>query len=176
MITTEKQKLSRVLMKVIVVNILNLLVVLAIMLLLRQLPMVALNVKRTNSQEQISSHSVDSTILKAEMDKSKVKTDTVLSMLGGDKTVISFITRMDELKKEGFLISYEFPITNEILDKTGLHGLPVLMVIQGTKQNISETLVKISEIKVLLRPVTLSITTDETGLLTAKYGVFMYTQ
>ncbi len=173
---SEKKSISRVLIKVVVVNILNFLVFAALFVLLHQLPIVAVSVKKSNTEMQLSEHSVDSAVLTAEVDKSANKTSLITSTLSGDQTVISFVTQMDQLKKSGILTEYDFPITSEVPDKSGLHGLPVLTMIVGTKTEVSDTMAALGGFKLLIRPVTLKLTVDETGKYTAKYGIFLYTQ
>lgn len=173
---SEKKSISKVLLKVISVNILNLLVVIFLFILLRQLPQVALSVKKANTEKQVSQHAVDSAVLNSEIEKNADKTQLLTSTLSGDQTVISFVTQMDVLKAKGILTGYEFPITAEVTDKTGLHGLPVIATIVGTKTEVSDTIAAINNFKLLIRPITLNIAVDETGKYTAKFGVFLYTQ
>lgn len=174
--SSNKKNISRTLLKVIIVNVLNLAVLVGTFYFLSKLPSQAVDVRTRNTQIQAQNHTVDATVIKAEIERNKSKIDSVSSLLSGDETVISFVMSMDQLKKEGIVSEYEFPVTSEISDKTGLKGLPVFITIKGTKQNISDTLVAISKLKVLVRPVTLNLTADELGMYTAKFGGFVYTQ
>lgn len=173
---TKKQPISKLFIKIVVVNVINLLVFLALFMLLRDLPNIATAVKKANSANQTAEHSFDSTVLQAEVDKYADKTKIVESALMGDQTVISFVSLMDQIKEKGILTQYDFPINQEVTDKTGFYGLPVIATIVGTKQQVSETLISITNKPLLVRPVTLAITIDPLGTYTAKYGVFLYTR
>ncbi len=173
---TGKQPISKLFIKIVIVNVISFLVFLALIMLLRDLPNVATAVKKANGATQVAEHSVDSAVLQSEVDKYADKTKVIESALMGDQTVITFVSLMDQIKAKGILTQYDFPINQEVTDKTGLYGLPVIATVVGTKQQVSETLISITNTPLLVRPVTLSITIDPTGIYTAKYGVFLYTR
>ncbi len=173
---TEKKKISPVLFKVIAVNVVNLVICMGILILLRQLPVKAQEVKTLSTEIQASEAAVDSAVLQSELEKNGEKINQITSTLSGDNTVISVISSLDEIKKSGVLTNYEFPVTAEISDKAGLKGLPLLITLTGTKQAISDTLIAVSKLKVFIRPVTFALTTNEVdSTVTVKYGGFLYT-
>lgn len=174
--STTNRKLSHVLLKAIAVNGLNFLVFIGIFLLVRELPKKAQEVKTVLTEVQASQQAADTAVLKSEIEKSRDKIDTLTKLFSGDQTVISFVSDMDELKAAGVISEYEFPITALITDKSGIKGLPVAITAKGSKEAVNIALQKISSLKTLVKPITLSMTISESGEYVAKFGGFLYVQ
>ena len=169
-----KKKLSRVLLKVIVVNVLNVFVLVGLLIVLNEIPKRALEVKTATTKMQAAQQNADAAVLEADIEKNKEKLDLIQSVFSGDKTLIAFISHMEDLKTQNTVSSYEFPITNEIADKTGLKGLPVTVTIVGNPISIQPAISQIFDTTSLLKPVSLTIETAEDGNSIATLGAFLY--
>lgn len=175
-IAIPKTKISHVLLKVILMNVVNLFVLGGIVFLLQQLPRQAQHVKTVSTEIQGLQEAADVAVLKSDIERNKEKIDALTATLAADKTVIFFITRMDEIKKTTPDLQYEFPITTEVPDKSGLKGLPISITMKGTKKAISDAFIAVGKIPVFMKPITFSMAQDETGVYNAKFGGFLYDQ
>lgn len=166
-----KIKISKTLFKIIVVNALNGLIVLAIIYLAPQIEKVASEVK-TKSSESLARQQVSSSaVLQSEIDRNKESIEKIRSKLSGEKTVIAFLADLDKLRSEGVVTASEFPTTQEIVDKQKLVGFPVSLTFRGDLNTINSSWQKVNSLPYLLRPVTVDVLLED-GQNTITIGYF----
>lgn len=171
----NKEMLSGFLIKTLFVNFVNFLVLVATILLIRDLQTKSLEVKTARTKVISMSQDIDAAVLSADLERERTKISDISSLLSGETTLISFIETLDKLKKDKVISEFEFPLLTDVPDKTGARGLPIVMTIQGTKIQLDESLRKIGDLPVLLRPVTLTIEVPEaSSSAKAKYSGFIY--
>lgn len=167
-------KISRLMIKVVIVNAINFIVFLSILFLLPELSKKANEVKIANGSLIAASRSIDSSVLKAQLSKEKENISKLKSFFDRDNTVISFVQNMDTIKQNGIVTNFDFPVSIPVPDRYGGTGFPTQIILKGNSSQISEALIEISKFPVLLRPITLTLDLNVDGTYDSKYGCFLY--
>jgi len=171
----EDQKLSRTKLKIIVFNVINAVLLAGLIFMLRQLPRNAEKVKELHSQSIASQEESDIGVLEAEIDKSQGSIDRISNLFATDIQFLDFISQIDKLEETGVVRDFNLPVTTPVLDSTKNPGLPVSMTFTGSKEEINQAFVTISQMPFILKPVNISMDVGADGIIIVRYGGFLYT-
>ena len=169
----SKRKISRVLVKIVALNIVNALLIVAIFYVLSQLPVEGKKIKELRSTQIAANESNDAAVLLAEVDRNKDKINELKALFADDSGFLRFVSEADSLKAEGIITELSFPGGVPVRNEDKELGLPVLIVLQGTKEQINTGLEKVLSLPFFLKPVSVELeTTPE--LLIMRFGAFLF--
>jgi hypothetical protein len=91
--------------------------------------------------------------------------------------IVQFVNEVEKLKNnESSIKKVTFTSQKPIKDKTGNVGIPVVIELSGTWEQIQTDLEKIQELRFLFRPITFETkpSLESSNILSGKYGVLLY--
>jgi len=162
--------------KIIAINVVNVILVIASIYYLRKMPNQAEKVKELRSAKLATEESSDVVILESDIEKNKEKIEIIEKVFVNDEGFLELLTSIDQLKLEGTVTDFSFPVTRPIADSTKNIGLPMSLTFRGNLEQINNGLAKVLSLPFLIRPVNVEVATPENSeSLTVKFGGFLYT-
>lgn len=166
-------KISRYKVKIISLNVVNVLLIFGTIYFLHQLPTKAKEVKRSRSENLASQSSSDVAVLKAELDKNLGSIDTVNTAFVNYEGFISFLSQMETLQEQTVIQDLKFPVTRTVLDKDKNPGLPFSMVFEGSVSDINTAYERFIHLPYLIKTVEATLIKQE-GSYRLEYAGFIY--
>ena len=132
----------------------------------------ALNKARSDEQRVKESKNVDVTGLEYKPTKDNV--DKLNSFYPEESGVIKFIEDVERLKNDGVIKDFSLVGQNAVKDKTGGYGLPFIVSVQGSWENINTGLQALQNLPYLIRAINIEARIVDEGVTDFKYGGFLY--
>lgn len=134
----------------------------------------ARGVKEQRSEQQtIFAQNLE--VIKRNVAEHSEKAEKVLALFANDDELVIFANELDRIKKEGKVTGFSFVAESAVKDKTGSIGIPVLIEIKGTWEEIDSDLQKIQKMPFLLRAIEVEAKPgEEEGLIDFRFGGFLY--
>jgi hypothetical protein len=161
--------------KELILVVIDIFSIVALFVLLSQLPHAAEELR----QARIASTKDDASVT-FEYDKvisRKVDIDKLSSLFLDDTGVVSFVNAVEKLKGEKSAIQkVTFTSQKAVKDRTGNYGLPVVIEMTGTWDQIGTDLEKLQVLPFLYRPVTFESKPNlsNPANFDVKYGILLY--
>lgn len=154
--------------------VIDLLLLLASVFLIVNLPKKATELNRARSEEQkvIESKKIDVTSL--EYAPTKESVDKLSSFYPEEDGLIDFIEKIEVLKGEGKLKNFSLVGQNAVKDRTGAYGIPFIVEFEGTWEEINLSLQEFQKLPYLVRAVDVEIKLIDVKTVNFKYGGFLY--
>ncbi|OGM31645.1 hypothetical protein A2803_04420 [Candidatus Woesebacteria bacterium RIFCSPHIGHO2_01_FULL_44_21] len=151
-----KRRGPSVIVKIVVANVVNVLLLVAIFYLLAQLPVVSKKIKELRSTQLAAQGSADAVIINSEIEKDKEKIDTLTGLLARDQEFIEFVEVVTALKSEGVVTDVIFPggdpIVSPSLATLGGKGYPIILTFGGSLEAINSGLSRVTALPFILAP------------------------
>jgi hypothetical protein len=145
------KKMPRVILKVIAVNVVNLVLIAAIFYFLGNMDSQAEKIKELRSASIIARETSDVAIIKSDIDKTADKIDRLKDLYVDDNRFGDFIQQVNAIKGEGVITQFDFP-GGAVVTEGKLRGYPLLLVFQGTKEAVNNALSRVMTLPYLLSP------------------------
>jgi len=161
--------------KVIIFNAINLLIVVCIFLLIRDLPFKATELKTLRTQKINLTEQSELMVASAEIDKNQQKIDEIKARFIEEKGILSFISDVDKLKDFGSVGKFPIISNESTKDQTKNSGLPVSIEFRGDINRINSALQNLQSLPYLIRPIQFELEYfADPGEYGLKYGGFLY--
>lgn len=152
----NKKTSSRVLLKIIILNLVNLVLVIAIFFLLGELPKLGNSIKEIRSSNIAAEGKNDAVILASEVDRNREKIDNIRNIYVDENGFVEFVSIINPLRVEGIISDLVFsPSAVENSKKQA--GVPITMVFQGSRDQINLALEKLYQAPVLFNVVSVEL-------------------
>jgi Tfp pilus assembly protein PilO len=151
----------------------NILFVLVTIFLVSQMSTKGKEMKELRTK-QLATNVSTSTVAQEELEKHKEHSDKVLSVFPDDDQLIEFVAKIDELKRAGGVTGFSFASDLPIKDPLGLLGLPVLVEMKGSLDQVNQSVVALQNLPFILRPVKTEIEKNDDGTFEVRWGGFLY--
>jgi len=171
----EGKKLNRIKLKIIVLNVVNLLLLFSLFFILSRLPKKAEEVKQLRSKSFATQNESDAGVLKAELEKNQQTLDSIAQVFVDENRFLSFYSSISVLQQTGVISNLNLPVTSPVLDSNKNRGLPVSMIIKGSQAQVNEVLSFLNRLPYILRPVNVDMDVSLEKEITLRYGGFLYT-
>lgn len=161
--------------KDIVLASVNFLFLAGILILLGMLPAKGKEFKQLRNRYEIASAKSEVEIAEFEIQDSSQKADELIAIYPKQSGLADFAGQMDLLRGEGLITNFSFASEKAVRDRTGYYGVPLVIRLSGTWDQISQGLSRIEELPFLLRAVNVeAVLTPDGNLVDYKYGGFLY--
>jgi hypothetical protein len=164
----QVERPTKVLIRVVITNVVNAVLLIAVFYLLSQLPKVAGRIKELRSQQLAAQETTDAAIIASELGRSSDKLNTLTNLYAGDNEFIDFVAKTTALREEGVISEVLFP--GEIVISSGsLRGLgvdkgfPISLVFQGSEESLNSALSRVLALPYLLAPQDVELEEGEGG-------------
>lgn len=166
--------LSNLLIRAAILSLINLIGIAGIIYFDRKIPTRALEVKKLRSEQLgIAAQNLD--LIKKDVEKNSEKVDKLLSLFPDEGGLVTFANELDKIKKEGKVVGFTFAAERALKDKTKAFGIPILIEIKGTWDEIDRDFQRIQRLPFLLRAIEIEAKpAEEEGLIDFKFGGFLY--
>lgn len=168
----QKKKLP-ISTKDIVLGIVNLIALGGLIFLLTKLPARAQEVSTARNKELKASQKVS--VKLAEIEDSKKLAEEIKAIFPDESGLVDFVKGIEDIRADGTVENITFKNQKTIRDKTGNFGLPVLIIMRGSWQDIKRDMVRVQELPFIFRAVSIETRIDEEGLVVVEYGGILYT-
>jgi hypothetical protein len=153
----------------------NILSVICLLFLIVELPKHALAAKdlRVQHIKNQSSQSVEY----AEIASAKAKTDQLKKLFLDDSGIVDFVSSVETLKvKYPAIQRINFPSQENVKDRTGSIGIPVIIEMSGGQKDILDAMYAIESLPYLFRTMSVDVrpSKDDPLISTVKYGGMLY--
>jgi hypothetical protein len=91
--------------------------------------------------------------------------------------IVEFVSRVDAIKAQGgTIVKLSFANQNAVKDRTGSFGIPVIIEMRGSREDIIADLVKLQNLPFLFRPVSIEMepNKDNPSIYDFRYGGMVY--
>jgi len=172
----KKKKRPSFKTSVVIVIVINLLALGFLFYVLSNLKGEAINLKKLRSAsidaQEKSKVEVADLQIRSYIDKS----DYLMSLFPDESGLIDFVKEIEKLKNEGVVKNFAFANEDAVRDKTKVLGIPFILRMEGTWEQIDSDLEKMQNMPFIVRAVTLDIKVkeEETNLIDFRYGGFIY--
>jgi len=161
--------------KDVILGVINFLSVILLIFLLVKLPQKSDELKSLRIEEikdmQLIGYSSPN------LNESKSKSDALQSLFLDNSGVVSFAEDIETLKSTNSAIQkVTFTSQKPIKDKLGLSGIPVIVLLEGSWEEIGSSMNAIEKLAYLFRPAILraEISVEEPNVVTLEYGGMLY--
>lgn len=166
--------------KIIKIKSLFLLLIIDLMLLaisiffIVNLPKKATELNRVKSEEQKVKESKKIDITGLEYQPTKESVDKLIGYFPMEDGVIDFIEMVEVLKKNGQIKNFALVGQDAVKDKTGAFGIPFIIEIEDSWENINISLQEFQKLPYLIRAINVEARVINENIISFKYGGFLY--
>ncbi len=163
-------------LKDIVLAVINVCFIVGLIYLLNKLPLRANQVRSLRGEAQLTnSADEDTNILKFELEQSNQDYEQLKSLYPDEDRLLKFVDEIEKLQTSGTVIGFTFASSLPVVDKTKELGLPIIIEMSGSWENIAQDVATIQKLPFMFRPVTFDAEEDrEENVVHLKYGGFLY--
>jgi Tfp pilus assembly protein PilO len=161
---------------VVIVTVINLLALGFLFYVLSNLKGEAINLKKLRSASIDAQEKSKVEVADLQIQSYIDKSDYLMSLFPDESGLIDFVKEIEKLKNEGVVKNFAFANEDAVHDKTKVLGIPFVLRMEGTWEQIDSDLKKIQSMPFIVRAVTLDIQVkeEETNLIDFRYGGFIY--
>lgn len=103
------------------------------------------------------------------------KSDRLIALFPDETGLVNFVKEIEKLKLEGIVKTFSFANQEAVRDKTTILGIPFVIELEGTWDQIDASLQSLQRLEFLYRAITVQIEPkEEENLINFKYGGFIY--
>jgi len=165
------KKVSRVILKVIGANIVNLVLVAVVFYLLGIMPKQAEKIKELRSASIVAQETSDAAVIKADIDKNEDKIEQLKNLFVDDQGFGQFIREVNAIRAEGVITQFDFPGQGSVT-RGKLRGYPVIIVFQGNLDTVNGAFSRIMDLPFLLSPESIEVIGSSDNL-TLNFGALL---
>lgn len=165
---------SRILLKIIAINIVSAILIIIIFVLLNKLSDLGVALKEIRSERFVSQGESEAAVLRSEIEKNQSKIDELEALFVNRSDFSNFIGVLNVLQNEGIVTSI-IPSGNDPVQNSKKQlGIPIAIELQGTKDQINSALMRIYSEPVLFSTINTEL---EIGAESAvlKLNIFLLT-
>jgi hypothetical protein len=99
-----------------------------------------------------------------------------MSLFPDEAGLVNFVKEIERLKVEGVVRDFSFANENAVRDKTGVLGIPFILRLEGTWDQLNSDFMQLQKFPYLIRAVTVDVRIKDinTGIIDFMYGGFIY--
>lgn len=153
---------------------LDILCMLVLLFLLFALPKKALEVKKHRNIIVSAKARSEVEIADLQVKQNTEKANALENIFPNEFGLVDFVKEIETLTREGSVREFTFANKNPVNDKIGGLGIPVVIVFEGSWQDIDRDLKKLHQLPYIFRPITVDVERLDTNLQTVEYGGFLY--
>lgn len=142
-IERKKKASSRILLKIIVINVVSGLLIIAIFVLLNKLSDLGEALKEIRSERFVSQGESEVAVLQSEIEKNREKIERLESLYLDKSSFADFIGVLNTLQTEGVITRIILSGEDPILNSKKQLGYPINLVLEGTEEQINTGLERI---------------------------------
>ncbi len=169
-----KRKTNKAIIGIIFLNAVNVILIILLILILKKLPVIAKEVKDLKNKYVLAHEKIDQAVLRSDLLVYNEKISSIESHFADEESILNFIIEIDKLKSAGLVADFSFVSEEPVKDKTGSFGFPILIVSEGSIQNVNSALAKIDSLPYLKRAVDVKLIINEDKTVKLEYGGFIY--
>lgn len=154
--------------------VVNIIFVAAMMVILGRLPNRANEFRQFRNSAQLATAKSEVDIAEFEIEEASQEAQVLKDLYPNESGLANFASEMDQLKAEGLITSFSFASEQPVRDKTGYYGVPIIVRLTGSWEQISQGLARIEKLPFLFRAVSIETSVVEGNLIEFKYGAFLY--
>lgn len=173
-INPEKPKRSHTTKTTLIIAGLDLLCMIALLFLIFALPQKALEVKKHRNVIVGAKARSEVEIADLQVRQNTEKATALAALFPNEFGLVDFVKVIEQLTREGSVKEFTFANQNPVNDKIGGLGIPVIIVFEGSWQDIDRDLKKLHESPYLFRPITVDAERIDNNLHRVEYGGFLY--
>jgi hypothetical protein len=172
---TNRKKISFK-MLIMVISLVNVLVFASIFLILNGTKQKAQELKSLRNASAGAEQRSKVEIADLEIKSNIEKSDFLGTLFPDDSGLIEFVKEIEVLKTQGTVKEFSFANENSVRDKTQADGIPFILRMVGTWEEIDRDLIRLQEVPFLQRAVTLDIRVigENRDSVDFRYGGFLY--
>lgn len=169
----KKNTTLRFVITIITVVVFNIIMLTITVFLLQSLPKKAEEIKKIRSLETKGVD--DITIVQSEIQRSLPKVEKLESLFPDERELLSFVNKIDELKRAGIVTDFSFVSNDVIKDKLGFSGIPFAIEFTGSWSDVQKTVDGLFALPYFIRTIRVEAkATPESETIIYKYGGFLY--
>ena len=150
---------SKVLVRAMILNAVNVVLVILIVILIGKLPVKGQNLKELRGQEMLLRETTDVAVLESEIESNKDKISLVEAHFVDERGVLGFLEAKDQLERDGRIKSFSIG-EKPILDKHKNKGLAIKMEFEGSLGEVNESMARVMGLPYFLNPVEVKLAVD----------------
>ncbi len=157
-----------------ILAVVNVLFLIGIFALTQQLDKSGQELKKLRTEKLVQeSHATDE-VAEQELATAREQYRVIAEAFPDEDQLLEFVTSLDDLKRQGLIRVFSFASDTPLKDKNGIYGLPILIELAGSGEQISEGLRSLEALPFILNSVKVEVATSEDGSKTLRYGGFLY--
>lgn len=138
------------------------------------LPKKAAELNQVKSEEQKVKESKKIDITGLEYQPTKESVDKLTGFYPMEDGVIDFIEMVEVLKDSGRIKNFALVGQDAVKDKTGAFGIPFIIEIEDSWENINISLQEFQKLPYLIRAINVEVRVIDENTISFKYGGFLY--
>jgi hypothetical protein len=161
---------------ILVVTVINILVTLSLVFILSNLNTKAKELKKARSVSIGAEQKSKVEIADLEIQSTIEKSSYLFSLFPDESGLVNFIKEIEKLKTEGVVTEFSFASEDAVRDKTKVLGIPFVLRMEGSWEQINKDLKSLQEMPFLQRAITISteVRGEEEKVIDFRYGGFIY--
>lgn len=125
--------------------------------------------------ELVNADKISSTdLVESELKLNSVKSDELLALFPDDTGLIAFISQIDKAKVRGVITDFYFANQDAVKDRTGNYGIPFVLSMRGSWDDIDFELQELQKLKYFIRTITFKTKLISDNELKLDFGGFIY--
>ncbi len=173
-VVKKKKSGIRLYIKEIILAVINIVFIALLIVFLLRLPSAATELNNLRTTDIRSSTKGDFEINELELKASQEQSDRLKTLFPNEEGIINFVDEIEKLKVDGTVTDFSFASIDAIQDTTGNYGVPIVIVLNGSWEQIGTDIQKIQKLPYLFRPINITAEPKEEGVIELKYGGFLY--
>lgn len=162
-------------LKNVIFNVVNVVLLVILFFILNNIPKVATTVKQLRSESIVAQEEADISILSSELKRYQEKIDEVNSKFTNEDKFINFLQEVENIKRDGVLGEFSFPVSQTVKDSNGNFGFPVSFVFQGSQEQINSEVLRLLNLDFLIKPINVEVEVSSgSEIITLRMGSFLY--
>ena len=171
-LTRDRKRNKRTLIKIVALNVTNLLLIFAIFYILGKLPDIASEIKQLRSAQYAAQGVNDAEVLRADINKNSGMVDSLEKLFIDKTSVVDLSKTLSSIRDEGSINEFDFPGSRVITDKSGQTVLPILIIFHGSRDQVNDAMNRVFSLPFMFK--TQSVEVDGTPEeLTLTYNGFI---
>jgi len=169
----DEKKKSKLFLKIIALNIVNALLLIAILYFIQELPKIAGKVKELRSAVIVAQETADAAVLSSEIERNSEKINTLKALFLDAGGFSDFLTRLGIIRSEGVLTEFDFPGGTPTVNAAGKSVLSLALTFRGSQDQVNDALSKILLLPVLIEPGSVELEGNKEAMI-LRFGGFLY--
>lgn len=161
--------------KVIIINIVNVILFFSLVFILNKLPQTAREVKKARSESIVVQEVSEIAVLSSEIEKNKGNIEKIDAVFATENGFLEFISSVEAIQADGILSDFVFPVSQPIPDSTGNIGFPVSLIFRGNQTDVNREVERFLLLPFLTKTLNANIELSPGSEdIILRMGVFLY--